>query len=141
MLKRWFSQSPRTLYLLRGISGSGKSTLAAKLTRWQVAADDYPVLYQPDGTYNLSLQSASHAWCQSRVENWMRAGKRAISVHNTFTQRRSYQPYLDLARQYGYAVQVIHCEAIVLADGSQPGNIHCVPTAVLDSQRLQWEAH
>lgn len=131
----------QTLLIIRGISGSGKSILAAKLTRWQVAADDYPQVYSSDRAYNLSLQAASHAWCQSQVENWMKAGKWVIAVHNTFTQRRSYQPYLDMAQWYGYAVQVVHCEAVLLANGQVPGNIHNVPAAVLDTQRLKWEAH
>lgn len=78
----------KTLYIIRGLSGKGKTTLARSLCPWwhpfkrQVAADDMPGLYDPDGKYVIELQQRSHQWCQRRVINWMQQGMWAIAVHN-----------------------------------------------------------
>lgn len=140
-LRRLFSTPrTRTLYIIRGISGSGKSTLASALTRHNVAADNMPGLYV-NGIYQFGLQQNSHRWCESQVERWMRQGKSTIGVHNTNTKRKYYESYINMAHHYGYVVQVIHAEAVILPDGSSPGNVHGVTEEILDRQRSSWEAH
>jgi predicted kinase len=134
-----FWNRTRTLYLIRGISGSGKSSTARKLTRHNVAADDFPGIYNRDGSYNMELQSDSHRWCEAQTERWMQQGKRSIAVHNTFTRPQYVQSYLDLARKYGYAVQILHAEGVVLADGSRARNVHNVSATVLEKQKNSWE--
>ena len=132
------AQQRQTLYIIRGISGSGKSSLAKQITRWNVAADDFPGLYN-GGSYNIQLQKFSHEWCEAQVERWMQQKKRQIAVHNTFVKPKYCQQYLELAAQYGYAVQVICTEAVILPSGEYPGNIHNVTADVLERQQQNWQ--
>ena len=132
--------SDRTLYIVRGVSGSGKSSLAGQITRWNIAADNFPGLYS-DGSYNIQLQQLSHQWCRAQVERWMQQRKSKVAVHNTFVKPKYCQEYLELAAQYGYAVQVICAEAVILPSGAHPGNIHNVPADVLERQQQNWQPY
>lgn len=134
MLRYWWNQlkSPKTLYIIRGLPGAGKSTVAAALTPWNVAADDYPGLYSPSGLLNLELQSLSHQWCFAQVEKMLQRGRKKVAVHNTFTQLKYIEPYITLAEQYGYRVQIVHCEG-------NHGNIHNVPPEVMSRMKSSWE--
>lgn len=140
---QWFWRKlkfqPPTIYIIRGVSGSGKSTLAGQLTPWNVAADDFPDLYK-GGKYNADLQSASHRWCEKSVEDLMQQGRRVIAVHNTSCKVKNFEKFLALAAKYGYVSHVIHAEAVMLSDGSQPGNVHGVAQMFLDRQKSNWES-
>lgn len=129
----------KKLILVRGIPGNGKTTIAQDLSVHEVAADDMPGLYV-DGIYQSHLQKDSHKWCRQVVENWMLNNVRRIAVHNTFTRKIYIQPYLDLAAEYGYSVQIIHAEKIILPDGTSPQSIHNVPESVVNSMQQGWEA-
>ena len=139
LIQRYIGISKRrTLYLIRGVSGTGKSSLADTLTRFNVAADDYPGLYA-NGEYQGHLQKPSHQWCFSRVEDWMRQKRNKIAVHNTFSKQRYFEDYLALAKDYGYTVQVIHTEGIMLPSGKITESVHNVPADVLQRQRENWQ--
>ena len=128
----------KTLYLIRGISGSGKSTLASAITEYAIASDDMPGLYQ-NGTYQIELQTQSHQWCFNNIEIWMQQEKDHIAVANTFVKQKYFQQYLDLAAKYHYAVQIVHCEGVLLPSGNQTSSIHNVPEEILQRQRDNWE--
>jgi predicted kinase len=130
------------LIIIRGLPGSGKSTLAEHLeasfnsTNGVVArvfeADQFFHTlegYKFDGT---KLREA-HLDCQARTRAWLKKGNIAI-VSNTFTQRWEYEPYLDMATQYNFPVQVIE----VHGDFQ---NIHGVPPDKIESMRERWESH
>lgn len=125
-----------TLYIIRGLPGAGKSTLAAAITANNVAADDYPGLYV-NGKYNIELQKASHEWCFQEVKNYMELGVNVV-VHNTFVSKNFMQNYLDLAASYGYAVQIIHAEGVLVNDEYQQST-HSVPAPVFESMQQRWE--
>ncbi|PZO47430.1 MAG: hypothetical protein DCF15_19040 [Phormidesmis priestleyi] len=129
-----------TLYIVRGISGSGKSSLGRSLTRYSVAADEYPGLYV-DGEYQLTKQTESHRWCEAQVKQWMSQKKCAIAVCNTAVKRKYYQAYIELALSHGYTVQIIACEAVIQASGMTAKNIHGVPDSILERQQQNWENH
>ena len=98
-----------------------------------------PGRYGPDGKCVVSLHKEANEWCQQQAEALMQKGKRRIAVANTFSKRKYYQPYLDLAQKYGYTVQIVHCEGLILPDGSSPGNIHQVPDYAIVRQQENWE--
>lgn len=130
----------KKFYVLRGNPGSGKTELARLLCpHANVAADDYPGLYNEDGSYNFHLQMESHKWCFETVENWMQAGEEAIAVHNTFIQLKYLKNYIDLAAKYGYSTQIIHVEGVVLPDGERTKSIHNVPREVMERMANSFE--
>lgn len=124
------------LTIIRGLPGSGKSTLAKALVAATGACHyetdmffDHPVNgYQ----FNPHKIKEAHSWCQSMIEATMRDGCDVI-VSNTFTQQWEVQPYIDLAEQYGYQVQIIECKADF-------GNVHGVPSDAIERMRKRWES-
>jgi predicted kinase len=122
----------KVLYVIRGLPGSGKTTLAATLSKIHLEADMY--FTGDDGVYRFDparVQQA-HAWCRNAVATEMQNNADTIAVSNTFTQKWEVQPYLDLAANYGYDVQIIHLS-------SPWDNIHNVPTEAIQRMRARWE--
>ena len=46
-----------------------------------------------------------------------------------------------MALAHGYAIQVVSCEAVILADGEQASNVHNVPADIISRQQANWEPH
>jgi predicted kinase len=128
----------KTLYVVRGISGRGKTSTAKALTPWNVASDDYPDLYV-DGVYQVEMQSASHEWCFAKVEAWLKQGKKKVAVHNTFVKIKYLESFVALAATYGYVVQIIHAEAVILPSGRLAENLHGVTPEILERQSRSFE--
>ena len=105
----------KNLYLLRGLPGSGKSTLANLLGEAHFETDKY--FMDADGNYNFdgSKLKEAHQWCQNLVSNAMLLNhttgeNETIVVSNTFTQEWEMQPYMDMAKEWGYRVFTIIVE-------------------------------
>jgi predicted kinase len=100
----------KTITICRGIPGSGKSTFAKTLGGIHIEADQYFV--DADGNYNFdgSKIKNAHAWCLDKVKTNMAVGRDKIVVSNTFTQEWEFQPYLELAKEYGYKTFTIIVE-------------------------------
>ena len=138
----------KTLYIIRGLPGSGKSTLARKLApHMHFETDDYFV--GSDGVYrwNPKHLKQAHLWCQKRVEEAMyfleqklnhRNQDRltyihpVIAVSNTFSTQWEVDPYLNIAKCYGYNPNLIECQ-------HSYGSIHSVPEKTINSMRERWE--
>ena len=125
--------STKILTIIRGTPGSGKSTLASALSL-STGASFYETdqfFYDEDGDYiyNKALIKDAHEWCFRHVKHTMMQGKDVI-VSNTFTQLWQYEKYLDLAKEFGYTIQMI-----VVA--SPLKSVHGVPDNVV--QRMQGE--
>lgn len=110
------------LVLIRGIPGSGKSTHARKHfpghDMWE--ADTFHTDVKT-GEYNWKAenQGKAHQWCQGMTRRSMEQG-RAVVVSNTFTKMWEMKPYLDMAKEFGYRVEVIRME-------TRFKNVHNVP--------------
>lgn len=100
----------KTIYIVRGCPNAGKSTFAKTLGGIHIEADQYFV--DADGNYNFdgSKIKNAHAWCLDRVKTNMAVGSDKIVVSNTFTQEWEFQPYLELAKEYGYKTFTIIVE-------------------------------
>ena len=134
------------LILVRGAPGAGKSTHAEQLgdTRLDecdailiVEADDYFI--RPDDVYdfNPKLIPDAHKWCQEKVRRNLDFCKReelpaTIIVANTFTRLWEMQPYLDMAEEFGAAVEVHRCSG-------EYQNIHGVPDDKVRQMRERME--
>jgi predicted kinase len=115
----------KTLYIIRGLPGSGKSSLAELLTEFAYSADDFFNLYH-DGVFKPELLKEAHAWCFEKVKDELRHFD-DVAVANTFTQLWEMQPYLDLAKEFGYTPFVITCE-------NNFGSVHGVPATTMDKE-------
>lgn len=122
----------KMLYIIRGIPGSGKSTLAKKIASVVCEADDFFV--DPDGVYRFdpSLLKEAHSACQKKCVTAMQFEVDAIAVANTFTRKWEYQPYINLAKEYGYKVSIIICEGDF-------GNVHGVPEEKVRRMRERFQ--
>ena len=117
----------KILIIVRGLPGSGKTTFAKLLgTKAICCADDYVTR---NGVYNWKPETigVSHEWCQRKCRRFMKAQVERIVIANTNTTEREMQPYMDLARQFGYMVHT------VIVENRHGGkNIHNVPETTLD---------
>ncbi|HEY9582775.1 MAG TPA: ATP-binding protein [Candidatus Paceibacterota bacterium] len=130
----------RIVYIMRGISGSGKSTLARKLAGTEGvihSTDDYFVV-NGEYVHDPSKTRENHERNKEAFIKSLAEGKPIVIVDNTNAQRFEYEPYLDLAEQYGY--EVIFKE-MPMPNPSEAvkRNIHKVPEDTVKRQIQNWE--
>ena len=124
----------KTLYIIRGLPGSGKSTLAKKLCpERHFEADQYFVDEQGFYSFKPQFIENAHQQCLSMAFDSMKSGE-DTAVSNTFTQRWEYEPYLRMAKELGYDVQVIECHG-------PWRNTHGVPDAKIGLMKNRWQPH
>ena len=131
----------KTLTIIRGVCGSGKSTLAnalqwtAKGINMKVFEADMYFMKDVDGVVEYQFDHKelprAHAWCKEQTRQAMKEGYYVV-VSNTFTRKWEIEPYIDLAKQFGYTVQLITTEAPF-------NNIHGVPSDVVQSMKDRFE--
>lgn len=136
------------LTLVRGLPGCGKTSFVwavlgdmADLSLRhvvQLATDSW---FMVNGVYKFdgSKLGEYHAKCLEAARVAMREGKR-VWVHNTFSCRWEMEPYLQLAREVGYRVDVIDLYDGGLTDDElcERGE-HSVPIESIADMRERWE--
>ena len=122
----------KTLIILRGIPGSGKTSFASFLGKAVCCADDY---FVHDGEYKWKAEDIgkAHGWCQRKCRRFMKAQLEQIVVANTNTTEREMQPYMDLARQFGYMVY-----SVIVENRHGNASVHGVPEATLDKMKARF---
>ena len=132
----------KKLYIVRGLPGSGKSTFAEALVGADFLVCEADKYFMVDGEYRFdgSKLKEAHESCRNLVETYMKDSLvndqwyREIAVSNTFTQEWEMQPYIDLAKQYGYMVFT------VIVENRHGGvNQHGVPDEVLTKMKDRFE--
>jgi len=123
----------KDLILVRGIPNSGKTTVAQMFGKAICCADDY---YMHDGEYKWKAEDIgnAHAWCQRKCRRFMKVQVERIIVANTSTTEREMQPYMDLARQFGYKVF-----SVIVETRHNGKNNHNVPEVTLDKMRERFQ--
>ena len=123
-----------TIYIIRGLPGSGKSTLARRLVHdsKHFEADMFHMV-GAEYRFDPAKVKSAHEWCQQCVACAMTESA-DIAVSNTFTRRWEYEPYIKMANENGFDVQVIECHG-------QWKTIHGVPYEVISAMRYRWEPH
>lgn len=128
----------KILYIVRGLPGSGKSTFAKSLGGVHFEADQF---FMVDGEYKFdgSKIKDAHKWCQNEVNTAMILNHTAnlnnvIVVSNTFTQEWEMQPYLDMAKDWGYTVF-----SVIVENRHGGVNVHGVPDDKLELMKNRFE--
>jgi tRNA uridine 5-carbamoylmethylation protein Kti12 len=133
----------KELILLRGLPGSGKSTTAKLLGAGGAgyAHFEADMYFMEDGVYKFDPTKIrdAHKWCQNSVEgamllNHTTGDNNTIIVSNTFTMESELQPYLELAKEYGYRVH-----SIILENRHGNQSIHSVPSETIQKMKNRFE--
>jgi predicted kinase len=93
--------------ILQGIPGIGKSTYTRKFeTALVCSADDY--MFE-DGVYVWRADKLGycHAQCFSKFKNGLDNKIELIFVDNTNTRAREIKPYIKLAKDNNYEVEIL----------------------------------
>lgn len=112
------------LYLITGPAGAGKTTLAQKMIAEGKAVCHYEAdQWMVDDDFNYSFDPKKlhfcHQTCQRFTEIEMQNNDNVI-VSNTTLTKKEAKPYIDMAKKYGYDVEIIHLK-------TQFQSVHGVP--------------
>lgn len=133
----------KVLVIVRGRPGSGKSFVAKKLApQWCIFEadqffcdkDEHGNPIEDSYAFDAKKIGMAHKDCQERVRHAMHrcVGDTTLVVSNTFTQKWEAKPYIDLAKRYGYEVQLITVQ-------SNFQNVHNVPQESIERMKKRWE--
>lgn len=129
----------KTLHIIRGLPGSGKTTLAKTFGRY-FEADHY--FEDGFGGYHWRPRELAdaHLACARNCEACMRNGLSPVTVSNTFITLASMHEYEDMAKRYGYTVEVHDLFDAGLTDMQLcHRNAHAVPLATIERMRRKYE--
>lgn len=128
----------RTLHLMQGPSGSGKSTYVRQhATPWDTvcSADDFFVDSEGIYRFDASRLSGAHGVCQWQAIGEMRARTdRDVWVDNTNTTAQELEPYIRVAKIYGYRTVLHVIGAGVPIETLAKRNQHGVPVGTIVRQ-------
>ena len=112
------------LILITGPAGAGKSTRARELMnergiRYNFEADQWMKDSQGSYCFDPKKLYFCHKKCQEYTESAMRL-KQDVIISNTTLTKKEAKPYIELAKEHGYEVEIIHLV-------TQFQNLHGVP--------------
>ena len=104
-------------------------------------ADKY-FIDKETGEYNFGITKIkeAHKFCKDTVETYMKDSLvndqfyREIAVSNTFTQEWEMEPYIELAKQYGYQVT-----SLIVENRHGGVNEHNVPEDKIEIMKNRFE--
>jgi predicted kinase len=124
----------KVLNIVRGIPGSGKSTFAKTLGGQHYEADMFFINENGEYQFDFAKIKEAHQWCQGMVKGDMILEYPKIVVSNTFTQEWEMEPYIEMAKEYGYTVFTI-----VVENRHGGVNVHNVPEDILNNMKNRFE--
>ena len=136
----------KKVIILRGVSGCGKSSFAALLNDLYdrgndgkccnhtdscivCTADDYFVNEKGEYKFDFSKLGAAHKQCFDKFKNAVSESMELVIVANTNTSEKEFNPYIELAKSYGYEIT-----SLIVENRHGGKNIHNVPQETLDKQ-------
>lgn len=129
----WYkSAAPKIMYIMRGPSGAGKSTKAREMgiSGTVLSTDDF---WMKDGQYQFDQAriGEAHAWNQQRARECLKKGMSPLIIDNTNIEAWEMKPYVGMAQQYGYQVQLVAVDVKNSPEELAARNKHGVPADVI----------
>jgi NEDD4-binding protein 2 len=124
------------VYIMRGLPGCGKTTRAKELVEKGVilSTDDFFMIGEQYHFDPLLILDA-HQWNQKRFRGALELGISPIVVDNTNILHVHMDPYIDLAQQYGYDIEVVPISTNMSDEQLAIRNVHGVPLNVIRRMR------
>lgn len=124
------------LTIMVGVPGSGKSTKAQELARGSGVILSTDAFFYVDGEYRFDRTKLGeyHERNRELCEAYMQEKHPHIIIDNTNTTAKERKPYADLARQYGYEVDIVEPDTPWKYNPKicATKNAHNVPEATID---------
>lgn len=145
----------KVMYIFRGLPGSGKSTKVKQLVK-EIQLENchggtghrYFVIHSTDnyfsvcGTYrfNQNRLHVFHKFNQEDAEKSCEIGIDYVMIDNTNTTLKEMQPYLDIAKKYGYRVEFVESDTTWKFDIEECArrNTHGVPKEAIQRMLDRW---
>jgi hypothetical protein len=129
-----------TLYIIRGLPGSGKSTEAQRLLntdpenfRWFEADMFFVDSITGEYKFDASFLKHAHEWCLFITEVALKQ-KFNVIVSNTFSTKREFRPYADLASKLKVPIDIRQMNG-------NYGSIHNVPEKTIEAMKNRWATY
>ena len=132
----------KNLYIVRGLPGSGKSTFAKTLVGHDFLVCEADKYFMVNGEYKFDVTKLkeAHESCRNMVETYMKDSMvndqfyQEIAVSNTFTQEWEMEPYIVLAKKYGYRTT-----SVIVENRHVGVNEHGVPEDKIQLMKERFE--
>jgi predicted kinase len=123
------------LILICGPSGSGKTTLAKKMVKERLA-DIYfeaDMWMNRDGEYYFDPKRLGfcHKMCQDQTRALLKGNKNVVVSNTTLTKREAL-PYIEMAKELGANIEIIHLD-------QKYQNVHGVPPEKVEAMKKRRE--
>jgi len=130
----------KKMIILRGIPGSGKTTYTQRVLEQAqeviCSADHY---FIREGVYQFSPADIgkAHEASQQKARKLCSSGAKTLIIDNTNTKKWEFEPYLKMAAEYGYTVEVVRF--ILPCKIAAKRNLHGVPEKNVERMMERFE--
>ncbi|KAK3885567.1 hypothetical protein Pcinc_010233 [Petrolisthes cinctipes] len=134
----------KLMVIMRGLPGSGKTTMAKRLkgrTGVILSTDDFFCDKQGNYTYDSSRIGAAHEWNKRRTIQRLQEDRSPVIIDNTNLQVWEMLPYVKLAVQYSYEVELLEVDTSWKLNPKELAwkNMHGVPKDKITEMKQRYQ--
>lgn len=133
----------KTMIIMRGLPGSGKSSLAKELVgdTGLICSSDTFMTEGRQYKFRPERLAETHEACQRLAAQACRANISPVVIDNTNIKKGHINPYLKIAKKFGYKVEYRQPETPWARDPEQcfAKCVHNVPLEAIQRMLREWE--